>query len=170
MIATKNKLKKKNHDELNLQNQTFAHSWCTALHCTALHCTALHCTALHCTALNWTKLPNFCTFKVHQYGDIAVLLLFSDKVVELLCWVSKWGGGGAEGEKTGKKEREKMPPPKKKIWTLPKFFWWHFFLKDKSHNLFKFVSVLLSASVERVGVSRMRDFFNIGEIWVYFSI
>ena len=29
---------------------------------------------------------------------------------------------------------------------------------DKSRNLFKFVSVLLSASVERVGVSRMRDF------------
>ena len=29
----------------------------------------------------------------------------------------------------------------------------------KSRNLFKFVSVLLSASVERVGVSRMRDFF-----------
>ena len=28
---------------------------------------------------------------------------------------------------------------------------------DKSRNLFKFVSVLLSASVERVGVSRMRD-------------
>ena len=33
-----------------------------------------------------------------------------------------------------------------------------FFLLDKSRNLFKFVSVLLSASVERVGVSRMRDF------------
>ena len=30
--------------------------------------------------------------------------------------------------------------------------------KDKSRNLFKFVSVLLSASVERVGVSRMWDF------------
>ena len=30
---------------------------------------------------------------------------------------------------------------------------------DKSRNLFKFVLVLLSASVERVGVSRMRDFF-----------
>ena len=29
---------------------------------------------------------------------------------------------------------------------------------DKSRNLLKFVSVLLSASVERVGVSRMRDF------------
>ena len=33
-----------------------------------------------------------------------------------------------------------------------------FFFKDKSRNLFKFVSVLLSASVERGGVSRMRDF------------
>ena len=31
---------------------------------------------------------------------------------------------------------------------------------DKSRDLFKFVSVLLSASVERVGVSRMRDFFS----------
>ena len=31
---------------------------------------------------------------------------------------------------------------------------------DKSHNLFKFVSVLLSALVERVGVSRMRDFLE----------
>ena len=30
---------------------------------------------------------------------------------------------------------------------------------DKSRNLFKFVSVLLSVSVERVCVSRMRDFF-----------
>ena len=33
------------------------------------------------------------------------------------------------------------------------------FFLDKSHNLFKFVSVLLSASVERVGVSRLRNFF-----------
>ena len=39
------------------------------------------------------------------------------------------------------------------------------FFKDKSRNLFKFVSVLLSASVERVGVSRMRDFFLIFDIW-----
>ena len=30
---------------------------------------------------------------------------------------------------------------------------------DKSRNLFNFVLLLLSASVERVGVSRMRDFF-----------
>ena len=30
---------------------------------------------------------------------------------------------------------------------------------DKYRNLFKFVSVLLSASVERFGVSRMRDFY-----------
>ena len=35
------------------------------------------------------------------------------------------------------------------------------FFKDKSRNLFKFVSVLLSASVERVGVSRVRDFLGI---------
>ena len=34
----------------------------------------------------------------------------------------------------------------------------YFFFVDKSRNLFKFVLVLLSASVERVGVSRMRDF------------
>ena len=33
------------------------------------------------------------------------------------------------------------------------------FLKDKSSNLLKIVSVLLSAPVERVGVSRMLDFF-----------
>ena len=32
------------------------------------------------------------------------------------------------------------------------------FLKDKSRNLFKIVSVLRSASVERLFVSRMRDF------------
>ena len=32
------------------------------------------------------------------------------------------------------------------------------FFLDKSRKLFKFVSVLLSASVKRVGVSRMRDF------------
>ena len=31
--------------------------------------------------------------------------------------------------------------------------------QDKSRNLFKFVLVILCASVERVGVSRMRDFF-----------
>ena len=32
--------------------------------------------------------------------------------------------------------------------------------KDKSRNFFKFVSVLLSASVERVGVSHMQDFYH----------
>ena len=31
---------------------------------------------------------------------------------------------------------------------------------DKSCDLFKFVTVLLSASVKRVGVYRMRDFFT----------
>ena len=31
---------------------------------------------------------------------------------------------------------------------------------DKLRNLFKFVSVLLSASVEKVGFSRMRDFLK----------
>ena len=42
------------------------------------------------------------------------------------------------------------------------FFWilTAFFLKDKSRNLFKLVSVLLSAAVERVGVSRMRDSYG----------
>ena len=34
--------------------------------------------------------------------------------------------------------------------------------KDKSRNLFIFALVLLSASVERVGVSHMRDFLSIG--------
>ena len=38
------------------------------------------------------------------------------------------------------------------------FFLFLFLYKDKSRNLSKIVSVLLSASVERVGVSRMRDF------------
>ena len=64
-------------------------------------------------------------------------------------------------------------PSKKKVpplhfFTQPKIvflsFLFSFFLiffKDKSCNLFKFVSVLLSASVERVGVSRMRDFYSI---------
>ena len=33
--------------------------------------------------------------------------------------------------------------------------------KDKSCNFFKFVLVLLFASVERVGVSRMWDFFSL---------
>ena len=44
-------------------------------------------------------------------------------------------------------KKEKKEKKKKKI-------------KDKSCNLLKIVSVLLSASVERVGVSRMRDFFR----------
>ena len=43
----------------------------------------------------------------------------------------------------------------------------YIFFKDKSRNLFKFVSVLLSASVERVGVSCMRDFciMNYQQYW-----
>jgi hypothetical protein len=40
-----------------------------------------------------------------------------------------------------------------------KFFLNIFFYKDKSRNLSKIVLVLLSASVERVGVSRMQFFF-----------
>ena len=48
-------------------------------------------------------------------------------------------GGGGGVEKRGKKKKK----------------------KKKSRNLFKFVLVLLSASVERVGVSRMQDF------WLY---
>ena len=49
-------------------------------------------------------------------------------------------------------------------WTrqLPHFF--SLFVLDKSRNLSKFVSGLLSASVERVGVSRMRDFHRIGPL------
>ena len=42
---------------------------------------------------------------------------------------------------------------------LTAFLFYFIFLIDKSRNLLKFVSVLLSASVKRVGVSRMRDFF-----------
>ena len=45
--------------------------------------------------------------------------------------------------------------------TAPIFFLYFFLLLDKSRNLSKFVSVLLSASIERVGVSRMWDFFLI---------
>ena len=45
----------------------------------------------------------------------------------------------------------------KKIGLPPNFFESIFFF-DKSCNVFKFLSVLLSASVKRVGVSRMRDF------------
>ena len=51
----------------------------------------------------------------------------------------------------GKKNLEKI--------FLENFFLEIFFL-DKLCNSFKFVSVLLSASVERVGVSRMRDFYK----------
>ena len=47
----------------------------------------------------------------------------------------------------------------------PIFF--NFFLNflDKSRNLSKIVSVLLSASVERFFVSRVRDFFYLLEIY-----
>ena len=60
----------------------------------------------------------------------------------------------------GKKKTLYHPPPKKKSFWLPSIFFWPKKKKclDKSWNLFKFVSVLLSTSVERVGVSRMRDF------------
>ena len=54
------------------------------------------------------------------------------------------GGGGV------KKKGKKVPPTT--FWTHPKNFLRH------SRNLFKFVSVLLSALVDRVGVSRMRFF------------
>ena len=52
---------------------------------------------------------------------------------------------------------KKKPP--KKFGHSPNFSDHNFFFIDKSRNLLKFVLVLLSASVERVGVSRMRDFF-----------
>ena len=66
--------------------------------------------------------------------------------------------GGTKGKNLKKKFL------KKKLWK--NFFGFFFFFfsiskKDKSCNRFKFVSVLLSASVERVGVSRMRDFFTL---------
>ena len=38
-------------------------------------------------------------------------------------------------------------------------------IKDKSRNLFKIVSALRSASVERFDVSRMRDFFIYLYVW-----
>ena len=66
----------------------------------------------------------------------------------VITW-SVWGlslGGRIKGaEKRGKKKNYHASYRKKK----------------KSCNLFKFVLVLLSASVERVCVSRMRDFFYI---------
>ena len=81
-----------------------------------------------------------------------------------------WVGRGA------KKEEEKKK--KKKVLSKQKIIIIIFFLEksrnlsrkkkkkkkrrrkwDKPRNLFKFVSILLSASVERVGVSRMQDFF-----------
>ena len=40
------------------------------------------------------------------------------------------------------------------------FIFFYFFFIDKSHNLSKIVSVLLSASVERLDVPRMRDFYR----------
>ena len=46
-----------------------------------------------------------------------------------------------------------------RAWMRQSHHFFSFFL-DKSRNLSKFVSVLLSASVERFNVSRMRDFFN----------
>ena len=61
-------------------------------------------------------------------------------------------GGGLKKQKQNKKKIT-QPMKKKK--------------NDKSRNLFKFVSVLLSASVERVGVSRMRDFFFTISIYYY---
>ena len=58
--------------------------------------------------------------------------------------------------------RSRIAPPSSHLFPpLPTFFFFFFFFQDKSCNLFKFVSVLISASVERVGVSCMRDFFII---------
>ena len=65
------------------------------------------------------------------------------------------GEGGGEGVKKGEKN---TPTPPKKNLDSPQIFLTAFFFIDKSRNLFKIVSVLLSALVERVGVSRMRDF------------
>ena len=45
----------------------------------------------------------------------------------------------------------------------------NFFL-EKSGKLFKFVSLLLSASVERVGVSHIRDFFLRNNIVCHFGV
>ena len=54
--------------------------------------------------------------------------------------------------------------------TLPNFLIFNFW--DKSRNIFNFLSVLLSALVEKVGVSHMRVFYlenNIHNIKIYFT-
>ena len=61
----------------------------------------------------------------------------TDTILERLCDLSK--------RKKKKKERKKRKKEKR---------------RKKSRNLSKIVSVLLSASVERFDVSRMRDFFK----------
>ena len=85
-----------------------------------------------------------------QHGEAGV---FSSVILKSNI---KWGLEGGKEKGGGK-----CPPPKKKFALPPNFcFTAIFFLLDKSRNLFQFVSVLLSASVERVGVSRIRDFFD----------
>ena len=68
-------------------------------------------------------------------------------------WWCGWRGRGGETETETETETQTETETE-----TPQIFL-TVFLRDNSHNLFKFVSVLLSASVERVGVSRMRDFF-----------
>ena len=59
---------------------------------------------------------------------------------------TRGGGGGVVKKSCNLKKRKKGKQKKR----LKK--------RDKSRKIFKFVLFLLSASVERVGVSRMRDF------------
>ena len=57
-------------------------------------------------------------------------------------------------------------------WCLPYAGFFIYFSFLSSRNLSKIVLVLLYASVERVGVSRMRNFFNLSDkggrgLWVF---
>ena len=73
-----------------------------------------------------------------------------------------WGGLGVLGGNVTGTQRGYQHPMRRfiKYHAGQGFFLLrHLLIKKKLTNLFKFVLVLLSASVERVGVSRMRDFF-----------
>ena len=58
---------------------------------------------------------------------------------------------------------------KELVWSVGHIYI-YFFFKDKSRNLYKIVSVLQSASVERFDVSRIRDFFKCYQQKPYFEV
>ena len=89
-----------------------------------------------------TRIMNFfhlVTF--HQLGPLGrVGLVVTESVCLCVCLMSVWEGGMRK-KGAGKKEKKITQPI------------------EEEKNLFKLVLVLLSASVERVSVSRMRDFY-----------